>query len=221
MIWSISMFFEGVFHFYSHFANLTSTAGQVSGTNSGYCENPKSGEGGIVTLNLEDLSREDLVGVAKLYSNLVRALDGFWYLAVMDRMGNELALECDIATWQGMIKYELDRITRQFDIQGNDLRTLFRALRFEPMFGETDYDVEFIGDSEAVMTVTACAVLKALEKGKSGREAQICGVVEPIIMKCYTSYFNPAIVSEALEIPPREHRDGICCRWRFSIPESD
>ena len=174
-----------------------------------------------MALNLEDLSREDLLSVAKLYGNFIRALDGFWYLSVMDRMGNEKALECDIATWQGMINYEFDRITRQFDIRGNDLRTLFRALRFEPMFGTTDYDVEYTSDSEAVMTVTACAVLQALEKEGGGREAQICGVVEPIIMKCYTSYFNPAIVSEALEIPPRERRDGICCRWRFSVPESD
>jgi len=87
------------------------------------------------------------------------------------------------------------------------------------MFGETDYHVEFNGDREALMTVTKCPVLKAIEKEESGREAQICGVVEPIIMECYTSFFNPAIVSEALEIPPREQRGGVCCRWRFRVPE--
>lgn len=169
--------------------------------------------------NLEALSRADLLKVAKLYGNLCRALDGFWYLAVMDRLSNEIALECDIAAWQRMIKYQFDRITQQFNIHGDDLETLFRALRYEPMFGETVYDVEFISDREAVMTVTECPVLKAIEKENSGREAQICGVVEPQLMKCYTSYFNPAIVTEALEIPPREHRTGVCCRWRFHVPQ--
>jgi hypothetical protein len=170
-------------------------------------------------VKFQDLSRDEMLRVVGIYGNLVRALDGFWYLSVMRRADNDLALECDIATWQGMIKYSLARITEQFNIRGNDLATMFRALRFEPMFGETDYQVEFRGDREAVMTVTKCPVLAAIEKENSGREAKICGVVEPIIMECYTSYFNPAIISEALELPPREKRDGICCRWRFSIPE--
>jgi len=170
-------------------------------------------------IKFRDMSRDELLRVVGLYGNLVRGLDGFWYLSVMRQAGNDLALACDIEAWQGMIKYSLNHITKQFNIHGDDLPTMFRALRFEPMFGETDYHVEFKGDREAVMTVTGCPVLRALEKEGEGREAQICGVVEPIIMECYTSYFNPAIASEALDLPPRKQRGDIYCRWRFTIPE--
>jgi hypothetical protein len=190
---------------------LEGGTGTVKNTEEHYPSDPST--------KFQDLSRDELLRLVGLYGTMVRALDGFWYISVMRQAGNDLALECDIQTWRGMIKYSLKRISEQFEIQGDDLETMFRALRYEPMFGETDYQVEFISDREAVMTVTGCPVLHALEKDGGGREAQICGVVEPIIMECYTSFFNPAIVSEALERPPRKDRDGICCRWRFTLPE--
>ncbi len=169
-------------------------------------------------VRFQDLSRDELLRLVGLWGNLVRALDGFWYLSVMQQIDNEQALACDIEVWQRLIKYGLDRITEQFDIHGDDLPTLFRTLRFEPMFAETEYRVDFLGEREAVMTITDCHILRALEKDGGGREAQICGQVEPIIMRCYASYFNPDIEVTALQLPPRSGSDSLCCRWRFTLP---
>lgn len=171
-------------------------------------------------LDFKDLSHDALAGIAELYTRLIRVLDGFWYLTVMDKTNITEATACDITTWKSMIKYELSFITKQLHIQGNGLDALFKTLQFEPMFMQTEYTVDFVNSNEVMMTVTRCPVLEALEKEKRGREDQICRVVEPIIMREYTSYFDPNIEIEPLSLPPRDKPGEICCVWQFLSPKS-
>ncbi len=171
-------------------------------------------------MDFKDLSHDALADLAELYTRLIRALDGFWYLAVMDKTNITDATDCDITTWKNMIKYELSFITKHLNIQGHGLDAMFKAWQFEPMIRQTDYDVDFVNRNEVVMTVTRCPVLEALEKENNGRENQICRIVEPIVMKEYASFFDPDIEIEALQLPPREVRDKVCCVWKFTSPPS-
>ena len=75
----------------------------------------------IPDLKFTDFSYETLIELLKLYSQFYMALDGFWYLTIKDRLSNEEALTCDIKVWEKMWKYELSRITKLLNIQGNDI----------------------------------------------------------------------------------------------------
>ena len=44
--------------------------------------------------------RETLVKLLYTYSNYLRRIDAHWYLAVMDKWGNEEALDCDGRVWE-------------------------------------------------------------------------------------------------------------------------
>ena len=170
----------------------------------------------VTNLQFEKLPKELLVQIAYLYTRFMRAIDGFWYLSVMEQAGNDKAKICDIQVWQKMIGYEVKHIKRQFGITGNDLTAMFKAFQIEPIFQGTTYRVDFFKNHEAVMTVTECPILNALEKEGDEREAWICDEFELMFLQCFASEFNTNIKIESLISHPRQQGENLYCRWRFT-----
>ena len=171
----------------------------------------------IPDLKFTDFSPDALVRLLKLYSKLYVAVDGFWYLTVKERMGNDEALDCDIQVWERLCQYEMKKVTEQFNIQGNDIVALMKAIQMTPWFWNMEYKMEIQDHSSAVYTVTRCSTLEALVKEGEGREHQICKIVEPRVLKSYASFFNPDIEITCLQEPPPKSGDGICCQWKFTL----
>jgi hypothetical protein len=169
-------------------------------------------------LILSDMPREKLEEMIALYARLYRAADGFWYLAVNEKVNNKVALECDIQVWEIMARYEAKRFIKHFNILGKDVFTLANVLQYSPWFLNFDYKMEAINESDVLLTISRCPTLEALEKEGTGREDQICNTVEPRIFKAYADYINPAIKVSCLQSPPRADRNGICCQWSFTMP---
>ena len=171
----------------------------------------------ITELDFNDFSYDTLVELLKLYSRLYLAIDGFWYLTIKKRVSNEEALACDIAVWEKMTKYELARITKLLNIQGNDMAALVKGMQLSPFFQVIENKFELRDKHNAILTVTNCPTLNALEKEGEGREDEICNIVEPKIFKAYASFFNSNIKVISLQTPPRKNKDGICCQWQFTL----
>ena len=162
-------------------------------------------------LKLSDFSHDTLVALVKLYSKLYIGLDGFWYLTVKDRLGDKEALACDLQVWENLIKYSNARFRRQLKIRGNDVASVLKTIQVCPGFQNMRYKIEANGENNAILTVTYCSTLDALEQEGKGREDQICNIVEPRILKTHASFFNPAIAVKCLKSPPRKSKDDICC----------
>ena len=169
-------------------------------------------------LKLTNFSYNTLVELLKLYSRFYMALDGFWYLTIKERFSNEEALACDIEVWDKVRKYELTRITKLLNIQGKDIAALVKGMQISPWFRVIESKFEFRNKNSAILTVTDCPTLNALEKEGEGREDQICNIVEPKILKDYAHFFNPNIKVKCLKSPPRKNKGGICCQWQFTLP---
>jgi hypothetical protein len=168
-------------------------------------------------INFSDFSRETLEKLLVLYSKLYIAIDGFWYMTVMDKISNAVALECDIKTWMIMSKYEKKRISEVLNIQGNDVLAFVKTLQFSPWFIHTKYTVDMENSDSAVMTVTYCPTLDALEKEGKGRQKDICSIFEPQVFSNYASLFNSKIETKCLSPLPRDKREDICCKWSFKL----
>lgn len=168
-------------------------------------------------LKLTEFSYDTLIELLKLYSRFYMALDGFWYLTIKEKVNNEEALACDIDVWEKMGKYELAKITRLLNIHGNDIAAFVKGMQISPWFRVIDSKFEFSDKNSAILTITNCPTLNALEKEGEGREDQICNIVEPKVFKNYASFFNPNIDVKCLKSPPRKSKEGICCQWQFSL----
>jgi len=108
------------------------------------------------------------------------------------------------------------KITKQLNIQGNDVIALMKALQLTPWFGNTVRKIEMQDKNTAMLTFTSCGTLDALEKEGEGREKEICQIFEPVFFQRYASFFNPDIEVKCLKSPPRKSKDEICCQWQFN-----
>jgi hypothetical protein len=167
-------------------------------------------------LKFGDFSQEGMVKMLYLFSRLYRAMDGFWYLAIKEKMGNEEALDRDLWVWDRVSRYEMKNIVKQFNIPGNDVTALMKAIQLSPWFWQDEIEIEIEDRNTAIFTARRCKVLEYMEKEGEGREQQICHVVEPRILNSYASFFSPDIKVKCLKMPPRQGPGDICCRWRFS-----
>ncbi|MFC2122865.1 DUF6125 family protein [Bacteroidota bacterium] len=168
-------------------------------------------------LKLSDLDNSTLADLAALYGKLYAAMDGFWYLAVKEKLGDEEALACDIRAWERACKYEMAKITKLLDIQGNGIEAMMKAIQVTPWLQQTQFHIELTGPDSAVLTVDKCPTLNSLEKEGEGRESLVCRVAVPKLFENYAAYFSPDIVIKGIALPPRKSKEGISCRWEFSL----
>jgi len=168
-------------------------------------------------LEFSDFSSDTLAELLALYCKLYMALDGFWYLTTKERVGNEGALACDIQTWERHSKYEMAKIAKQLNIQGNDVVAVMKAIQITPWMRQTQFRIEVKNHNNAILTVAHCPTVDALEKEGEGRESEICNIVDRKLFQDYASFFNPDIVLKCLKLPPRKSKDDICCQWEFSL----
>jgi len=164
-----------------------------------------------------DFSHEALEKLINTYSRLYKALDGFWYLAVMDRSSNDEALECDIVVWEKLAVYEMDKITKAFNITGKDVEALMKAFQLTPWAWNIKSEFEIISRDHCIWKVIHCPTVNALELEGNGRENDICNNVEVRINQAYASFFNPDIRVTRLTTPPRKNKDDYYCTWEFKL----
>lgn len=168
-------------------------------------------------IDFNDFSYDTLVKMLTMYAKLYIAIDGFWYMTVMSRCGNDEALACDIQAWKIMSKYEKKRIAETLKITGNDVLSFIKTLQMSPWFMHTKYRIEMENNDNAILSVTYCPTLDALEKEGKGRQENICSVFEPEIFQNYAALFNAGICVKPLSPLPREDKENICCKWSFKL----
>ena len=170
----------------------------------------------IPELKASDFSHDTLAGLLSLYGKLYLAVDGFWYLTVKERINNQEAIACDIGAWEKLYRYEMSRIRELLNIQGNDVAALMKSIQVTPWFWHTEHKIELENRNTALLTITRCITLDALEKEGEGRENEICKIFCPLMFKRYASFFNSDIEVKPLKSPPRKSKDEVCCQWEFT-----
>ena len=144
-------------------------------------------------------------------------LDGFWYLAVMERWGNGEAFDCDVRVWEKARPYEVQTISGPLNIRGDDVATVMKYIQVCPWMRIYDLDIDLKTNDHAIVTYRHCPTLLALEKEGKGRERLICRGLEPNVFDTTAHYFNPNIKVTGLRVPPRTGYDGICCQWEYRL----
>lgn len=168
---------------------------------------------------LEQLSRNELTDLVKLYSKLYITLDGFWYYAMQNQAGDDKALEHDLWVWEKVRSREFKGLMEMLQPDRRDLSAFLGMLVLTPWFNLGKYHIEFKGPNRAVLTIDHCPTLLVLEQEGQGREQNICNVVDADYFREFTRAYNPDLRVEPISIPPRADKSGICCAWEYYLPE--
>ncbi|MFC1999715.1 DUF6125 family protein [Chloroflexota bacterium] len=122
------------------------------------------------------LSKEILVQLLTAYNEYTKRIDGFWYLTVMDKWGNDEAFDCDAKVWEKVRPYEVDRISSLMGIKGDDISTVMKYLQVCPGMQLFDTHIDVKTPHHAIVTFSNCSTLAALEeRGKGKREVNMPG----------------------------------------------
>jgi len=165
----------------------------------------------------DKFTKETLLRLLDMYSKYMLRIDGYWYLTVMNKWGNDEAFDCDVKVWEKAQLYETKTICSLLNIQGDDVTTVMKALQASPWMWLADYEIDIKNSDHAVFTYHTCPTLFALEKEGGGREKLQCQEVCPTWTRTIADYFNPNIKVIPLKVPPRTSDADLCCQWEFKL----
>ncbi len=165
----------------------------------------------------DQLGKETVLKLLQVYNEYMLRIDGFWYLAVMNKWGNQEAFDCDVRVWEKAQLWEMKTMSAVLNIRGDDVTTLFKYIQISPWMHIYRYSLDLRGPHHGVLTIHHCPTLVSLEKEGTGREKLICQGLEPKLMGIMAGFFNPRIRVVPLKVPPRKAYDDCCCQWGFRL----
>jgi Family of unknown function (DUF6125) len=165
----------------------------------------------------EKLRSETLLKLLKAYNDYLLRVDGYWYLTVMNKWGNDEAFDCDVKVWEKAQVWEMKTISSLLNIHGDDVATVFKYMQVSPWMHIYDATLALRNPDHGLLTINHCPTLTSLEKEGTGREKRICRELEPKLMGIQAGFFNPKIRVTPLKVPPRTDYRDCCCQWEFRL----
>lgn len=167
--------------------------------------------------SLDDLSKEQLKELIKIFAKNSLALDGVWFQSIEQKMGMNEAMEHDRNAWRRFTEIEARRIKQFLKLPDNSgLDGLERALAYR-FIAYANPKVENIreGDRVLIHRVVDCQVQTARKRKEMPfHPCKSVGIIE------YT-YFAKTIDSriecEALSCHPDITDNSCACSWKFTL----
>lgn len=168
-------------------------------------------------INLDDLSREDLLKLLDVYAHNWLAHDGCWFLALEERFGMETAIEMDMRSWERFSVAEAKRIMKTFDIAPDGgLEALERALFYRLYARVNRQEATWADDGILEFRMIECRVQAT--RRRKGLPDFPCKPVGMVEYSQFARTVDPRIRTECIACPPDPVGDAYCT-WRFTLEE--
>ena len=170
-------------------------------------------------MRYQDLPKEKLVRLTAEYARLGLRLDGWWQEAVKEKLGENVAVECEKMVWERGVPYWQTRTMKALNIKGNDVSTCVKTLQMDPQLSFNVFDIEWWmrDKNHAGYTIKSCHAVRYFESiNDIGRLAHMCRLDWDAYRKI-AKFFNPDIETVALFMPPRNSKEEICCKFEFRL----
>ncbi|MGQ9759552.1 MAG: DUF6125 family protein [Candidatus Methanomethylicaceae archaeon] len=139
-------------------------------------------------------------------------LDGYWFLSIEERYGQDVAIEIDKKAWEGFGASEARRIKKFLNITEGTLEELAKALHFISLAPASATSVER-RNNRVILNIKACRPQTA--RLKSGRGIFPCKPVGIVHLSAFARTINPKFQVRCLVCPPDEHPPDLWCSWEF------
>ena len=167
---------------------------------------------------LDNLSREQLVGLLQDAAKDWLAHDGTWFQAVEQLHGMGDAIKVDTEAWRRFTVVEAKRIMKRHGIEpGGGIPALVKALSYRLYSYINVQDVVEQTDSHVVFRMRDCRVQSA--RRRRNLPDFPCKSVGLVEYEGFAKTIDPRIGTKCLYCPPDEHPDDVWCAWEFVVEE--
>jgi hypothetical protein len=172
-------------------------------------------------LRMQDFSKDALVRLWKASGQFGLKVSQYWTLAVMEKFGEEAALELSRKIWveSGLSEEECRVFTDAVNIPRNSIASFLKELQVDPgAAGFMDLEVELINENWGIFTVKRCAALEICEAlGSERLQKHACEELDVPGYDAAVKLCCPEARATALKLPPRKGPDDIACKWEFKV----
>ncbi|NQT64975.1 MAG: hypothetical protein HQ554_02240 [FCB group bacterium] len=169
-------------------------------------------------MDLEKLSREQLIGMLDDFAKNWLAHDGLWFQQVEKNYGIEKAIELDTEAWRTFTKIEAKRIKQRHNIPENSgLAGLKKALSYRLYSRLNIQSFSEETENSFVFKMNRCRVQYArTRKGLPDFPCKSVGIVE---YSEFAKTIDARIKTTCIACPPDDHPEEFYCAWKFAIEE--
>jgi len=170
-------------------------------------------------MNLEDLSREELIKLVETYARNWLAHDGCWFLAAEAKFGLETAIELDTNSWACFSPVEARRIMQAFGIGADGgLEALEKALGYRLYATVNRQAAERLDANTLRFRMVECRVQQARQR--KGLPPFPCKPVGQVEYAEFARAVDPRIETIGVHAPPDTVTDCFC-EWEFRIGDEE
>lgn len=171
-------------------------------------------------VKLEELPKETLVELAKMYARNWQTLDGLWFGAIEAQCGLETAVKLDLKNWARQSVVEAERIKKVLKLAKGGLSSVLTVLSFmswqlvSPIF-----QCEEESPQRVVFYYPRCPVQEG--RKKQGKQEFPCKPMKLLLLSNITKVVEPRSAIKCLVCPPDPHPEEFWCKWELSMREPD
>ncbi|MCK4348944.1 MAG: hypothetical protein KAW47_10040 [Thermoplasmatales archaeon] len=166
---------------------------------------------------IEEIPKEKLADFIFMHLRDMWAVDGLYYLGIEKEFGTESATEIDRKVWEVMGKIEARKLKKLFEISGNDIASMIKALRLSGWTLDLEDKEIDVKKDKTILRNVKCRVQNT--RIKKGLTEFGCKPVRWSFLKAFAKEFNPDIEVKCNVCPPDEHPDDLWCEWEFAMKE--
>ena len=166
---------------------------------------------------IDDLDREELLKLLRVYAQNWLAHDGCWFLGIEEELGHETARRYNNKAWERYAPVEARRLIEFLGRKpGEGLDALAEALVLRQYASINRQEVLRVDEGHLVFRMNECRV-QATRKRKS-LPVYACKEAGIIEFSGFAHGVDPRIETRCIACPPDEHPPDWWCAWEFTIP---
>ena len=166
--------------------------------------------------NLDELPKETLIALAKMYAKNWQTLDGLWFGGVESEYGLEAAIKIDLRNWERQAVVEAERIKQVLQLNKGGLPSVLTVLSFmswqlaSPMF---EYEEE--SPARIVFYYPRCSVQEG--RKKNNKQEFPCKTMKLTLLSSIARVAEPKAIVKCLACPPDSHPGEFWCKWELTM----
>jgi len=166
---------------------------------------------------IEEIPKEKLADFVFMHLRNMWAVDGLYYLFIEEKYGTEIATDIDRRVWEVMGKIEARKIKESFDIKGDKISDLIKALSYSGW--SMDLEDKEIEEKDGVGIIRNVKCRVQNTRLKKNLKEFGCKPVRFGFLKSFAHEINKNIEVKCNVCPPDQHTDGLWCEWEFKLEE--
>jgi len=167
-------------------------------------------------VELEKLSRETLIELARMYSRNWLTLDGAWFGSVEKHFGLAAAEQLDLENWQKQAVIEAKRIKKIMKLNGGSLSDILTVLSLMSwQLASEPFKLAFESPDKVVLYWDKCAVQEG--RNKQNKAVFACKSMKHSLLSSIAHVVAPGAVVTCHFAPPDKSAPDRWCEWEISL----